>query len=191
MTEAGEDPSRARTRNKIGRANPAIRKGDGTMRCTRIGMLMIAACGLALLAGQTAAPDKLAGVATKAQIEALIAKVRAGELKGPQTLFERENGPYRVYTSFIDNRKGAADLHVVDDEIFLIVGGTAEATLGGDITDKKSTAENEFRGTTIAGGTTRAVAAGDMISIPRGTAHQMNPGQGQVLYLVIKMMGKR
>jgi mannose-6-phosphate isomerase-like protein (cupin superfamily) len=161
------------------------------MKRILIGMFVIATCGLALLAQQTASPDKLAGVKTKADIDAFVAKIRSGELKGPQTLFEREKGPYRVYTSFIENRKGAADLHGLDDEIFLIVSGAAEVTLGGDITDKKATAENEFRGTVIVGGTTRSVAAGDMISIPRGTAHQMNAGKGQVLYIVIKMMGNR
>ena len=157
----------------------------------RIGLFVIAACGLALLAQTTAPLDKLAGVKTKADIDALVAKVRSGELKGAQNLFERDKGPYRVYTSLIENRKGAADLHGTDDEIFLIVSGAAEVTLGGDITDKKATAENEFRGSVISGGTTRSVAAGDMISIPSGTAHQMNPGKGQVLYIVIKINGRR
>jgi len=153
----------------------------------RVGMILIVAGGLALLAAQTAPLDKLAGVKTKAEIDALAAKVRSGELKGAQNLFDRDKGPYRVYTSFIDKRKGAADLHGAADEIFLIVSGAAQVTLGGEITDKKSTAENEFRGSIIKGGTTSSVAAGDMISIPAGTAHQMDASQGQVLYLVIKI----
>jgi len=157
----------------------------------RLGMFLLAACGLILLAQQTAPLDPLAGVKTKAEIDALVAKVRSGELKGAQNLFEKENGPYRVYTSFIDNRKGAADLHGVDDEIFLIMSGSAEVTLGGEIVDAKATAEKELRGTIIKGGTTRSVAAGDMISIPHGTAHQMNPGKGRVLYIVIKISGGR
>lgn len=157
----------------------------------RAGLVLIAAGALSLFAGQAATPDSLAGVKTKAEIDALVAKVRSGELKGAQNLFERDKGPYRVYTSFIDKRKGAADLHGADDEIFLIVSGAARVTLGGEITDKKSTAENEFRGSIIKGGTTSSVAAGDMISIPAGTAHQMDAGQGQVLYLVIKITGRR
>ncbi len=157
----------------------------------RLGMFLLAACGLILLAQQTAPLDPLAGVKTKAAIDGLVAKVRSGELKGAQNLFERDKGPYRVYTSFIDNRKGAADIHAVDDEIFLIASGAAEVTLGGDITDKKSTAENEFRGTIIKGGTATRVAVGDMISIPAGTAHQMNATGGQVVYLVIKFGARR
>ncbi len=153
----------------------------------RVGLILLVAGGLALLAGQASSLDPLAGVKTKAEIDALVAKVKSGELKGAQNLFAKENGAYKVYTSFIDNRKGAADLHKLDDEIFLIVSGSAEATLGGEITDGKSTAQNELRGSIIKGGTTRKVAAGDMISIPAGTAHQMNPGAGQVLYLVVKI----
>lgn len=153
---------------------------------------LVTAVGSLFLTGFAAGqPDDLAGVKTKAEIDSLVAKLRTGEIKGARPLFESEGGPYRIYTSYIENRKGAADVHGLDDEIFLIVNGSAEVTLGGDVTDKKSTAKNEFRGTTITGGKIRTVGVGDIISIPRGTAHQMNPGNGHVLYIVIKMKGGR
>lgn len=135
--------------------------------------------------------DTLAGVKTKAEIDALVSALCRGELTGAQPLFEREGGPYRVYTSYINNRKGAADIHMLDHEIFLVMSGTAEVTLGGDVTDKTAKSENEFRGTTIVGGETRTVSAGDIISIPCGTPHQMNPGTGHILYIVIKIAGAR
>ncbi len=162
------------------------------MRKRAISMvLFISVFNLALLGFAAGPADDLAGVKTGAEIEALVAKLRSGELKGAQALFEKEGGPYRIYTSYIENRPGAADIHALDDEIFLVVSGSAEVTLGGDVIDKKTKEENEYRGTTIAGGTTRKVGAGDIISIPRGTAHQMNPGSGYVLYIVIKMHGGR
>jgi mannose-6-phosphate isomerase-like protein (cupin superfamily) len=160
-------------------------------RCVVFVLLILSSWSLSLLGVPAGSPDELAGVKTKPEIDALVAQLRAGELKGAQPLFEKEGGAYRVYTSYIENRKGAADIHGLDDEIFLIMSGSADVTLGGDVTDKKSTAENEFRGTRIAGGLTRTVGAGDIISIPRGTAHQMNPGEGHVLYIVIKMSGGR
>lgn len=157
----------------------------------RIGTMVFVVGAAALLSAQAPRPaDPLAGVRSRAELDALVAKIRAGELKGPQMLFDRDNGPYQIYTSFIQKRKGAADIHGVDDEIFLILSGSAAATLGGDVTDKKPTGEGEFRGTTIAGGTARPVAAGDLISIPHGTAHQMDAGAGEVLYLVIKVKGR-
>ncbi len=85
------------------------------------------------------------------------------------------------------HRKGAADLHGLDGEIFLVLSGAAQVALGGDITDGRAMAANETRGTTIASGKTWSVGAGDLISIPRGVAHQMDPGRGRVLYVVIKI----
>jgi len=155
------------------------------------GVFAVSVFCLALLNQANVPPDSLAGVRAKTELDALVAKIRAGELKGPQPLFERENGPYRVYTSYIENRKGGADIHAADDEVFMILSGSAEITLGGEISDQRTAAEGEFRGTTIVGGTTRKVGAGDIISIPRGTAHQMNSGPGHVLYIVVKMIDSR
>jgi mannose-6-phosphate isomerase-like protein (cupin superfamily) len=138
---------------------------------------------------QAPAPDPLTGWATKSALDALVAKLRSGDLKGPQTLFERPNGPYKVYTSFIDRRKGTADIHEVDDELFVVLSGSARSTLGGVIADKKLTAPHEYRGTQITGGNSRTVAAGDIISAPRGTPHQMDAGDGHILYVVIKIFG--
>ena len=123
-----------------------------------------AAC---LLQAQTSVPSNpLAGWVQQAELDQLVAKLRSGELKGPQTLFERTDGPYRVYTSFIDQRKGAADIH-----------------------EAKATGPHEYRGTAIDGGVTRTVAAGDIVSVPRGTPHQMDATGGHVLYVVVKIAG--
>jgi len=158
----------------------------------RVGASALVVGAAAFLSAQgTPGTDTLAGVKTKTELEQLVAKIRSGELKGPQMLFDRDKGPYQIYTSFIEKRKGAADIHGADDEIFVILDGAATATLGGDVTDKKPSGEHEFRGTTIAGGVRRPVAAGDLVSVPRGTPHQMDAGSGEVLYLVIKIKSPR
>ena len=133
--------------------------------------------------------DTLTGWASKADLDTLVAKLRSGDIKGPQTLFERPNGPYRVYTSFIDRRKGAADIHEADDELHIVLSGSARSTLGGEIPDKKLAAPHEYRGTEIRGGLTRTVGVGDIISIPRGTPHQVDATDGHILYVVIKVIG--
>lgn len=145
--------------------------------------------GLAMTAQPAGEEDPLRGFKHRAEIDALVRGLRDGTRKGPQTLFAREGGPYRVYTSFIDRRKGAADIHATDDEIFVVLSGEAACTLGGDIEDKTLARPHEYRGTRIVGGTTRPVGPGDIISAPRGTAHQMDPGAGHVLYIVIKVAG--
>lgn len=148
-------------------------------------MTIVLATCVTLGAQPAKAPDPLVGVKTKAEIDQIVKKIRSGELTGPQNLFERDKGQYRIYTSYIDNRKGGADIHV-DDEVFVVLSGSAQVTLGGDITDKTSPSPNEFRGSVIAGGASRQIGAGDIVSVPRGVAHQMNPGTGHILYIVIK-----
>ena len=50
--------------------------------------------------------------------------------------------------------------------------------------------DHDFHGNTIVGGTTKTVAEGDIVSAPHGTAHQMDPGDGHILYIVIKIIRK-
>ena len=145
---------------------------------------------LAVTLGAQPAGDDPLRIKTRAEIDALVKGLREGTLKGPQALFEREGGPHRIYTSFIDRRKGAADIHATDDEIFLVMSGAADCTLGGDIEDQTLARPNEYRGTRIVGGVTRRVGPGDVVSAPRGTPHQMDPGQGHIVYLVIKVAGR-
>ncbi len=160
----------------------------------RLLTLAIAAAFIAASAGllaRAAANPGLRGIKSKSEIDGLVAGLRAGKLKGPQPLFQEERGTYRVYTSFIDRRKGVADIHVDDDEVFLILSGSARCTLGGDIVNKtRGGDDNDYHGSEIVGGETRTIGAGDVISAPRGTAHQMDPGTGHVLYIVIKIKGK-
>jgi mannose-6-phosphate isomerase-like protein (cupin superfamily) len=146
--------------------------------------------GLAVAARPAGEGDPLRGIKDRSEIDALVRGLRDGTSKGPQNLFVRDGGPYRIYTSYIDRRKGAADIHVTDDEVFLVVSGEALCTLGGDIEDKTLARPNEYRGTRIAGGTTRRVGPGDIVSAPRGTPHQMDPGEGHIVYLVIKIAGR-
>ena len=153
-------------------------------------LLVVLGASVGLLAQPKPSEEGLRGIKSRTELEAVVSKLRSGELKGPQTLFQADHGPYRIYTSYIDNRKGAADIHVADDEIFVVLSGSAQCTLGGDIADKKLGPENDYHGTQVVGGVTRPVAAGDIVSAPRGTAHQMDPGAGHILYVVIKIIGK-
>lgn len=134
--------------------------------------------------------DPLAGWKSRAELDALVASLRSGELEGEQAIFRREDGPYRVYTSFIDNRRGIADIHEKDDEIFVVISGSARSTLGGTLVASTRRSRYELRGTHIAGGSTRQVGVGDIISAPRGTAHQMDATGGHILYIVIKVIGR-
>lgn len=153
-------------------------------------LIVILGAAVALPAQSKPAPESLRGVKSKADLDALVGKLKSGELKGAQGLFEADpRGTYRVYTSYINGRKGLADIHPNDDEIFVVLSGSAQCTLGGDIPDKKLEGR-DYHGPAVVGGVTHTVAAGDIVSAPRGTAHQMDPGSGQILYVVIKIFGQ-
>jgi mannose-6-phosphate isomerase-like protein (cupin superfamily) len=153
-------------------------------------LIAVLTFGPAASGGPSSDGDRLRGHRRKAEIDALVEGLRSGRLQGAQEIFARDGGPYRVYTSYIEKRVGHADIHAQDDEIFLVLSGAADCTLGGDISDKTLVRNGEYRGTRIVGGSTSPVGPGDIISAPRGTAHQMDPGQGHILYVVIKVMGR-
>ena len=144
------------------------------------------------LSGQTGrGAEGLSGIKSKAELEKIVAGLRSGELKDAQALFDAApQGPYRIYTSYISARKGRADIHPQDDEIFVVLSGSARCTIGGDIPDKRLEG-HDYHGTSVSGGVTREVGVGDIVSAPRGTAHQMDPGSGHILYVVIKVFGRQ
>lgn len=166
------------------------------MTRTSIAALVVATAATIALAGvrvngqaEAAAPG-LRGIRSKAEIDRIVAGLRSGALKGPQALFQEPNGTYRVYTSYIDRRKGIPDIHVNDDEIFVVLSGSAACTLGGDLENRTVGPDHDFHGDRIVGGTTTTVGVGDIVSAPHGTAHQMDPGDGHILYAVIKIIRK-
>lgn len=104
------------------------------------------------------------------------------------------DGRYSIDSSYFHAKhKAEAQAHTEIDEIFVVLSGAAQVTLGGDLTDKffQRGDKTQLRGTGIKGGTVRRVAQGDLVSIPRGTPHHVDPGEGYIVYMVIKIHGKQ
>lgn len=161
------------------------------MRISKLLLVFIVAT--AAVASLTAQDSLAPGVRTKADLEQLAKRLRSGDLTGSQMLFRGE-GRYSVDTSYFhEKRKMEPQLHTETDEIFLVLSGGGELTLGGDLTNKflEHGDKNEPRGSAIKGGTVRHVAPGDVVSIPRGTAHHVDAGEGYIIYMVIKIPGKK
>ena len=85
---------------------------------------------------------------------------------------------------------GEAELHATDADIFHVLEGTATFVTGGTIAGARDTAAGETRGTGIEGGTTRQLAAGDVITIPAGVPHWFKVVNGRFRYFVVKV-GRR
>jgi uncharacterized RmlC-like cupin family protein len=68
--------------------------------------------------------------------------------------------------------KAAAEVHDASDDVFYVLEGSAELTLGGQLENPKEATPGEWKSDTIIGGKTYTIKKGDLIVIPRGTPHQ-------------------
>ena len=111
------------------------------------------------------------------------ARVTAAFEKGEPLV---ETPAYKVHASRRD-RDGMAELHVTDTDIVYVLSGTATLITGGRIVDGRTTAAQEVRGASIAGGETRQVAKGDVVIVPNGVPHQFLHVTVPFTYYVVKV----
>lgn len=139
--------------------------------------------------------DSLAGIKTRAEIEQIDVLARAGAVPPElsRELFSREGAAYSIDTSYFANRRQTPQLHLTYDEVFVVLSGAATLTLGGELINGKPHNNDpvEIRSPEMKGGIKQVVSAGDVISVPRGTVHFVNPGVGHIHYIVIKVMGSK
>jgi mannose-6-phosphate isomerase-like protein (cupin superfamily) len=163
------------------------------MRTKIICRLLLVGIAMTAVAATVSAQDGAPGVKTKAEMEELANGLRSGTLTGDHTLFSG-GGRYTIDTSYFSaSHKATAQAHIDTDEVFLVLSGSAQVTLGGELEGKffAKGDKNQPRGTGIKGGTVRRVAQGDLVSIPQGTPHHVDSGEGYIVYAVIKIHGKQ
>ena len=84
---------------------------------------------------------------------------------------------------------GEAELHEKEIDVWYVLEGGGTLMTGGTLTDPKTTAPGEIRGSGIKGGET-AVAKGDVVTIAAGIPHWMSKLDAPMQYLVIKVTTK-
>jgi mannose-6-phosphate isomerase-like protein (cupin superfamily) len=90
---------------------------------------------------------------------------------------------YVIYSG----RVGPWEAHHGCVDIYLLKIGTAVAQLGGHIADAKEESPGEPRGSSVTGARRHEIGPGDIVLIPRDTAHHMDPGAGKLGYLLMKI----
>lgn len=78
-----------------------------------------------------------------------------------------------------------AEVHDAADDVFYVLEGSAELTLGGKLENPKEGATGEWKSDKIIGGTTYAIKKGDLIVVPRGTPHQRINSKGKTFSLLL------
>lgn len=86
---------------------------------------------------------------------------------------------------------GAGELHQNWTDIFVVQGGEATILYGGSIENAKDTGNGEIRGPRHIGGKSQRVAAGDVLVMPPGVAHQTIVEPGKLFFvLIVKVQRK-
>jgi len=125
---------------------------------------------------------------------------KAAELKAFATTLASKMGASKTasqqltsfgnYSFMVAHREGSgeAEYHETQADIFVVESGEAMLTYGGSVVGGKTTAPNEIRGASISGGVETKLSAGDIVTIPAKTAHQLKlePGK-EFTYFVVKV----
>ncbi len=144
-----------------------------------LGMAIVPALG-----AQAAKLAKAATVITPAQLHHTADSLPRGASRTAQL------GGGSGYTYALTQRdsSGGVERHADWTDMFVVQSGKARILTGGTIDGGKEASPGEWRGGTIAGGTTRAIAPGDVVIVPAGTPHQMILAPGtRIAYLAFKI----
>lgn len=81
--------------------------------------------------------------------------------------------------------KAQAEVHDASDDVFYVLEGSAELTLGGSLENPKEATAGEWKSDKIIGGQTFTIKKGDLIVVPRGTPHQRINTKGKTFSLIL------
>ena len=117
-------------------------------------------------------------------LEALASADVTAAFAAGRPLLEHEH--FKIHASRRESA-GMAEVHTRDTDIVYVLDGSATLVTGGTVTEPKTTALDEIRGTSIAGGQTRQLVKGDVVVVPNGLPHWFKQVQGPLLYYVVKV----
>ena len=78
-----------------------------------------------------------------------------------------------------------AELHDDSDDVYYVLKGSAQLTLGGTLDNPREASPGEWKSKKINGGTTFEIKKGDLIVVPRGTPHQRNTINGKEFSMIL------
>ena len=134
----------------------------------------------ALLCAQSAKVD----VISNAEMQRMEKKI-SGQKIGSESLARYSNSSMQLTRR---ETSGVVELHQNKADIFYVRAGEATLVEGGTVNHPKTTAPNEIRGESIAGGSRHALGAGDLVHIPAGVPHQLLLAPGKTFtYIAFKI----
>lgn len=131
-----------------------------------------------------ALPTQMYVVTTAQSIDGMMKDLRSGNKN--QNLISGDGIGCRVFIQHEqDVSTNQAEVHDGADDIFITMEGTATFVLGGQLDSPQQVQPGEWRASSITGGKEFKVSKGDVIIVPRGTAHRrITTGQNVTLMVV-------
>jgi hypothetical protein len=135
---------------------------------------------------QTAAPPvagaaaaiNLKQIATSADVDALIARIKAMPPRPLIAMPFAAIGPYRVTVEYRQGQNTTASVHDTEGELDYVIDGAGTFVSGGALVEPKRTNATNQSGTKIEGGTSMHIAKGDWIVLSVGQPHHTIPDTG-------------
>ncbi len=78
-----------------------------------------------------------------------------------------------------------AESHDASDDVYYVLEGSAQLTLGGRLESPREISTGEWRSQSIVGGQTFEIKKGDLIVVPRGTPHHRINTPGKEFSLIL------
>jgi mannose-6-phosphate isomerase-like protein (cupin superfamily) len=138
----------------------------------------------------------IAGPTARAQSAAPASVVSAQRLRtvgdsltpGASRTAQLGGGPGYTYAVTHRDSTGGVEAHANWTDMFVVQTGSASLVSGGRLDGAREATPGEWRGGTIRGGGTASLHAGDVVTIPAGTPHQMVLAPGErITYLAFKI----
>ena len=130
--------------------------------------------------GASGTPRPMPEVAPKGQIDATFARA-------DQNVLLHSAGAVLINHVVYKGAPGPWEVHQTCDDLYFMRMGTAQAQLDGTLVAGKEDSPGEIRGTGVTGSRKFTIGPGDMVIIPRNTAHFMDPGSNKLGYLLVKV----
>ena len=130
--------------------------------------------------GAAKAPQPMPAVRRKAEIDATLASA-------DKNVLLHSAGVTLINHVVYKGAPGPWEVHQTCDDLYFMRLGTARAQLDGTLVNGKEDSPGEIRGSGVTGARSFNIGPGDMVVIPRNTAHFMDPGSNKLGYLLVKL----
>ena len=123
---------------------------------------------------------QISDVLKSAQIDTLFARTE-------ESLTVKRTPTYGVVFQVAEGKPGRYQIYEEADEIWFVRSGRAGLSMGPRLSSAREVEPGKLVGAGIQTPRRFEVAAGDIVNLPRGTAHQLDPGNDRFEYVVVRV----